>query len=548
MPGMQLNEAVAQAGPQIRELHASLARRTGLYQHQLLDANRLAKRCQFSVSSLPFDEELVLSLWAHGLIPAENRADPRKWIEAGDSEPTWPGILDFKKPTRGVHGPRFHLYRLYSLWRIYRTARAPLHPIRFSRRNPGDAVDPPLHYEHIDGDRSFVHDRTFLEQINLIATLAMVCEPSTFTRITGRVVPMSGLDFDAARKRRDRHREQIEPHLRFIGMDALETIRTELCRAAQQIEPNVQAHKLMRLCDHDFQINLKGCLFVAVLFNQMAEAIRRETESAFDICLPEEDLCGYLQWNKRARTRIFGTGRPLNAPPRVWKAFLRHLDIDPGIKARVYVEGSTEAGAFEHLLGGFPHVEIIDLAGRVHQKGSPAFEQSLKNDIHKQIFSFVVLDSDREDNLRAIRKAASQDDFFGEVCIFQPDFDRSAVSDDRKIRAVLSIAKAGGGSATELEQIATEVDFSEGFETLQNHLRLRFSCLRDFKKGPSWGRALAETVIETPFPTKAEELRKEKNPLLKARGRILMSARYDYTESRRASRVCTTTLQLVPRG
>lgn len=547
MPEMQLNEAIAQAEPQIRELHASLARRTDLYQHQLLDANRLAKRCQFSVSGAPFDEDLVFSLWAHGLIPAENRAQPTKWIETGDSESTWPGILDFKKPTRVVQGPRFHLYRLYSLWRIYRTAQAPLHPIRFPRSNPGDTVDPPLHYEHIDGERSFIHDRAFLDQINLIATLAIVCEPSTFTQITGRVSSTNGLDLNAAKEPRDKFREQLEPQLRSIGMNALEFIHTELCRAAQQIEPNIRAQKLMRLCNHDFQMNLKGSLFVAVLFNQMAEAIRRATERAFDLCLPEEDLCGYTRWNIPARTSLFGTGRPLNAPPRIWKSFLRHLGIDPGIKARVYVEGSTEAGAFEHLLGGFSHVEILDLAGKVHQKGRPAFEQSLKSDIHKQIFSFVVLDSDREDNLRAIRKAASQDQFFGEVYVFQPDFDRSAVSDERKIRAVLSIAKAGGGSSTELERIAELVDFSNGFQALENRLRPQFSCLRDWTKNKVWGKAVAETILEVQFPTEAEDLKKESDPLQKARGRILMAARYDYLESRKASRVCPETLQLVPR-
>jgi len=547
MSSMQLTEAITVAEPHIRKLHARISRRNGLLQHALLDADGLAKRCQFSSSVLPFDENLIFSLWAHDLIHADNRADRAKWIKAASGKPSWPMVLSFKKPNRDTRGPRFHLYRLYSLWRIYRSGQPPLHPIRFPRRDVGDSVETPLHWEHIDGDHSFVYNRIFVEQINLVATLAIVCEPSTFTQITGRATSTIRPDLDAAQEHRERFREELEPSLRAIGMEALETIRTQLCRAAQQIEPNVQTQKLMRFCSHDFQMNLKGNLFAAVIFNQMAEAIRRATESAFKVCLPEEDLAGYLQWNKSFRVDLFGTGRPLNAPPRVWKAFLRHLDIDPGIRARVYVEGSTEVGAFEYLLGGYPHVEIINLSGKVHQKGSLAFEQSLKSDIQKQIFSFVVIDSDCADNLRAIRNAVVRDDFFGEVYLFDGDFDRSAVSDENKVRAILSIAEIGGATQAELQHIATSVDFSQGFEAVKNHLRPRFSCLHALKKGPGWGRALAETIIAAPFPTKAEDLSTERNPLSKARGRILMSAHYDYTGSRRSSRVCPTTLQLVSR-
>ena len=544
---MELNDAIGAANMQIRQLHARISHRNALYQHALLDSGRLAKRCQFSGSISSFDENLVLSLWVHGLIDAENPAKRSKWVKTEGGKPSWAEILNFKKTNNRAQAPSFHLYRIYPLWRIYRAAKAPLHPIRFPRRDVADAVDPPLYWEHIDGERSFVHNPELLKQINLISTLAIVCEPCTFTQITGRVTSSSGLDLYAAEECRVRFRQEIEPCLRSIGMDVLETIRIELCRAAQQVEPNVRVQKLMRFCRHDFQMNLKGTLFTAVIFNQMAETIRRATESAFNVCLPEEDEAGYLIWNKSARTRIFGTGRPLNAPPRVWKAFLRDLGIDPGIRARVYVEGHTEAGIFEVLVGAYTHLEIINLAGRVRQKGPIAFLESLKGDIRKQIFSFVALDSDREDNIRAIRTAAAREEFFGEGYLFEGNIERGAFSDEQKSEAVLQFTKGGGASAGELEEIEKAIDFSDGFEALAQELRVKYHCLGDLKKGTDWGKALASAIVDTPFPTEAKEFAAEQNPILKAIGRILMASRYDYMQSFRASKVCPETLQLVPR-
>ena len=544
---MELNDAIGAANIQIRQLHDRVSHRNALYQHALLDSGRLAKRCQFTGRISAFDENLVLSLWVHGLIDAENLAERSKWLKTEGGKPSWAEILNFNKTNTCAQAPRFHLYRLYPLWRIYRAAKAPLHPIRFPRRDLADAVDAPLHWEHIDGEQTFVYKPKLLNQINLIATLAIVCEPCTFTQITGRVTSSSGPDLYAAQLSRDRFREELEPCLRPIGMDALETIRIALCRAAQQVEPNVRVHKLMRFCTHDFQMNLKGPLFVAVIFNQMAETIRRATERAFNVCLPEEDEAGYLIWNKSARTGIFGTGRPLNAPPRVWKAFLRDLGIDPGIRARVYVEGHTEAGVFEALVGTYAHVEIINLAGRVRQKGPIAFLESLKGDIRKQIFSFVALDSDREDNIRAIRTAAAREEFFGEGYLFEGNIELGAFSSEQKSEAVLQFAKEGGASAGELEEIEKVIDFSDGFEALAQELRVKYHCLRDLKKGTDWGKALASAIVETPFPTEAKELAAEQNPILKATGRILMASRYDYMQSFRDSKVCPETLQLVPR-
>lgn len=544
---MKLNDAIVAANMQISEVHARVSHRNALFQHVLLNSERLAQRCQFSGRFSSFDENLVLSLWVHGLIDAENSVDRSKYAKTKAVKHSWSSILNFKKTGSCSQAPLFHLYRLYPLWRIYLAAQPPLHPIRFPRHEVVNADHPPLHWEHIDGKRSFVYDRDFLIKVNLIASLAIVCEPCTFTRITGRVTSSSGADLYAAQLSRDQFRQELEPALRSICMDALEAIRTELCRASQQVEPNVRVQKLMRFCNHDFQMNLKSSLFVAVIFNQMAETIRRATESEFNVCLPEEDEAGYLIWNKSARTRIFGTGRPLDAPPRVWKAFLRDLDIDPGIRARVYVEGHTEVGVFEVLVGGYAHVEIINLAGRVRQKGSIAFLESLKGDIRKQIFSFVALDSDRKDNIRAISTAAAREEFFGEGYLFEGNIERSAFSDEQKTEAIRRFAEERGASSGEVQEIEKSIDFSGGFDALAQKLRVKHSCLRDLKKGTEWGKALASTIVDTPFPTEAKEFAAEQNPILKATGRILMASRYDYMQSFRASKVCPETLQLLPR-
>jgi len=460
---MELKEAIAAASPMIRQLYGEVLQDQELLQYSSITANRLASRCVFSNSVSPFDETLILSLWAHGLIDAESTAKRSNWTDIPSCQASWSDVLKFQKPQNQARQPQFHVYRLYPLWRIYRTAKAPLHPIRFPRYGVSDDIDRPLHWSHIDGNNSFARDNDFLSRINLISALAIVCEPCTYTQITGRLSYSFGSNPLTVQSRRRAYWRKLEANLQSTGIESLETIRTELCRSSQQVDPNVRVQKLLRLCKHEFQFSLKGSLFVALLFNEMAETIRRATEAAFNVCLPEEDQIGYLTWNSAARTRIFGAGRPLDAPPRVWKAFLRDLDIDPEIKARVYVEGSTEQGAFERLLGEYPHVEIINLAGRVHQKGEPAFLQSLKNDIHRQIFSFIVIDTDRSENSEVIRKAAVRGDFFGEVYLFEGDFDLSAVSEENRIQAILEIAKSGGATHADLTEIEKSIDFTAGF-------------------------------------------------------------------------------------
>jgi hypothetical protein len=57
----------------------------------------------------------------------------------------------------------------------------------------------------------------------------------------------------------------------------------------------------------------------------------------------------------------------------------------------------------------------LNLRGQVVEKGGKGlnFAASLKNDMTSHVFSVVLLDEDRHDYVRALRKAARDGNFFG---------------------------------------------------------------------------------------------------------------------------------------
>jgi hypothetical protein len=543
---MDLTLATTSVTRPVQRLLETLRNETTLTQHGLLDARELARKCEFFDNHSPVDEDLVLSLWAHGLIRSDVSAPSSTTVLSASLDANWPEILAFKTPRKAKLRPLFHPYRVYSIWRIFKIAKSPGHPLRFPRTPERQAFSENW-LEHIDGRESFVHRQDLIESINLIAELAITCEPFAFPIITSRSTYSLESEIEETRVRREAFTLQLLEELKRCDLAAIEEIRTELCRAAQRVDPNVRVQKLMRLAGIDTRQNLKGNLSVAVLFGEMAECIRRCAEDAFKIGLPEEDECGYLSWNRSARTELFGSSRPLDAPPRTWKPFLRRLGIDPGTRARVYVEGETEHGLFAELVGNYNHVEIINLRGSVTEKRKFAFRDALKNDITQQVFSFVVIDGDISENLRAAKAAARQEEFFGEVYISPKDLERGGFTQEQIASAIACFANEGGASPEDSAAIIENLDWSLSFDEISEELRSKHSCLRELKKGTKWGKVLASVIRCAPYPTEPDKLREEKQPIAKARGRIMMTARYDYLESVRGSYVCPETLQLLPR-
>jgi hypothetical protein len=95
-----------------------------------------------------------------------------------------------------------------------------------------------------------------------------------------------------------------------------------------------------------------------------------------------------------------------------------------GIKTWCYVEGPTELGALASAVGDCAGTHFVNLAGQVLERHSQTlpFIDALKTDRQTHVFSVVAIDKDRKDNVRALRKAAREKQFFAPFFLMEPDF------------------------------------------------------------------------------------------------------------------------------
>ena len=78
-----------------------------------------------------------------------------------------------------------------------------------------------------------------------------------------------------------------------LGLDRIKDVLCELCREAENLEPNDDIRRLIRLTKRYRIERIKGRLGGSVYLLSMAEMIRRAAETAFETELPEEDEFGY---------------------------------------------------------------------------------------------------------------------------------------------------------------------------------------------------------------------------------------------------------------
>ena len=106
---------------------------------------------------------------------------------------------------------------------------------------------------------------------------------------------------------------------------------------------------------------------------------------------------------------------------------MRQYELHYGLRLRFYVEGATEWAALQHFFQtiGANYIEVINLRGEVAQKGGKgvAFRENLRSDVAMHVFSMVLIDGDRDDFVRAVKRAAKDDEICGCFFISQQDFE-----------------------------------------------------------------------------------------------------------------------------
>ena len=440
----------------------------------------------------------------------------------------------------------FHPFRVYVLHHIDRVFQLDISPAQY-------LVDPDgyerLTRNIVEFKNQWTQTQEFrdrFEDWNRTAELAIALEPVCYEEVFGTLQWRYPETEDSVRESLARAKETINKLLAPIDALGIDKVRQELCVSAEIIDDNKLLHVLLRIMAPHERLKLRSGLGLSMQFLSMAEILRRAFEGAHGVELKEEDELGFGQWMEGARKTVYGSERVVDAPEEVTRDFLRSMGLDAGTKARVYVEGETEFGALRSAVGDAAGTEIINLHGQVvesRRKGL-SFMDSLKTDLRSHVFSFVLIDADRSDYVRALKKAAADGNFFGSFFIAELD------------------VEYGNFACAELIEIAA--DFGKSVRQLEVDVPALRSAARDATsirkldaawmsfgyaslKCEEWGIALMNYAVANPNFPESDPRRGQVRPIIEA-ARMLVRARVaGYTRSREMFRVDPESGKLVPR-
>lgn len=495
---------------------ADLARSPGLWQLELLSCGGLAKRAS-ELGLSGFNEDSIRSLWDAGLLRADLvvsdspvtppslpaiDSDVGEYTYVDDRRASkWPNGMSgaIKTPSELDKAPRpmFHPFRLFVLYHIDRVFTFRTTPAQYLYRSSGYESLVKWHVESLD---RFTANDIAAERFsywNEVAEAAIVLEPGAFEEVYGYTRLPGLADATAYQTRLEERRELAKSLVAEIGRGALDEIRRNLCYEADTFDGNNDLHVILRFMRGQERLKLKGRLGAAMLLLGMSETIRRASERQFGP-LSEEDELRPGQWMQGARKMIYGTDRVADASSLDRRDFLVLKGLDYATKVRCYVEGDTEMGALEHALGRFQAIELVNLQGRVVERGKReiAFVESLERDLQNRVFSIILLDSDRTDNVRAVRKAAGEDRFFGRFFLSAPDIEYGNFTKHELIEVADRLAQEEGLEVERTAIVEAVASASDGSSFIQG---LKDCGLdRVLGKGARWGESLMRYAIECP--------------------------------------------------
>lgn len=547
---------------QLAQLRQLLAARPETWQHRLHSPPDLASRCRdFGVAGA--NEGVVMGLWRLGLLRAdvvtsESALEIDGLIEAHAApgifsycdlrrppaaETKLSGALDTAREPDGL-ALAFHPFRAYVVHRIASLLELRTSPFQFLV-DPNGVLRIANHY--VDDLARWCASpavRARIEAWNWFAEIAVVAEPPSFRRIFHMIRASMGMTFEEIEELLARHSDRLDVLFKTVSSSEVQQLCHELVCRAQDVDANKRIHTLLRLISAQERERLKGRMGLAMLILTMAESVRRAAEHALHVELPEEDEAGYGTWMDGAREQLYGTRRVFDADDHALRELLGHIGLRVGIRARLYVEGETEWGAYAAAISSTAGIEHVNLRGQTAQKSGNAlsFVDSVKSDQQHGIFSVAVVDGDRADTVKALRRATADGHFFGRFWISEPDFEFANFTSAELVEIagehlqkqdlVLSdAAKTAALVATSGKQLeaALAIDHVPGL------------------KGADWGAELMAHALRHPhFPgghTRAGSLR----PMLETVGLLEQALRVGYMDSVRYMRTDHMTGELVKR-
>lgn len=538
-----------------------LAAAPELWQFQLLTHSRLRQRANDFHIRISGDSAIV-QLWSLGLLRADLVQSTNSLSVQGITPLSATTYYDHRRVQHRLTGYGgalnesasvdseitlyFHPFRIYVLYQMARVF-APLASRMQYLANPTRLSDIlALEIQQLDRWTSTPAFAERFEYWNTVAEAAIVVEPASYQAIFHARTwshPDTEETLDAKLSAYRAMSKDI-----FHGSTAADTqgFRESLCQAAELLDPNKLIHVLLRQMSRHERLKLKGSLGASMLFLTMAESIRRAAEAAHGQQLPEEDEMGFGQWMPGSRETVYGTTRIFDDNPGHRRDFLTTMGLDVGTKVRCYVEGDTEYGALASALASYPGVEIVNLRGRVLEKGKDclAFVDALGADRTAQVFSMVLLDGDRHDHIRALRKAATEERFFGRFWIASPDVEFHNFTQPELAEIAHDLQSR---TAQEVVPLATVQARSAHTKCGKTFFAALDDVIGDVAKGDAWGSALMTYAIRRPeFPV-GDHRAGVVRPLVDAARQIIHACQSGYARSVAASKVEPSTGRLIPR-
>jgi hypothetical protein len=385
----------------------------------------------------------------------------------------------------------FHPFRFFVLYHLEKHLRVEFTPVQPIINSKGFERVLQMEVESIQRSTSNAQFINNLTLWNQTVDLCIALEPYFYEVLFGVVKYSPRIGYEGYKKEISQHWEEVEPVLRDIGLDQLEKMRSDLCVSAEMLDRNKEIHTLLRLTRGEKRfLNTKGNLGGAMVLLTMAELLRRGCEKAFSVQLKEEDELGFGMWFPGAKMQIYGTDRITDINNTTKTQWLRVFGLSSGLRLKWYVEGETEYYALDSVLGEFGPIEFVNLRGKVVQKGIIAFRENLLNDIKASLYSFISLDNDRSDFLRAVQKAAESDEICGMFFVSDPDFEFQNFSLSELEEILYSYCQDNTPG-----EILDRNEFHNAIKDVKNAEQLLAAAKKYTKnpyigKGAEWGRRL----------------------------------------------------------
>lgn len=483
------------------------------------DLDRLARDRGVGLS--PWNEDVQL-LWQIGVLRADLLVSRQHMNMAGlvfiqqseGGEYLYADVRDCVNRTEGLGNVfadiegmadgaylMFHPFRYYVLYRITQELIPRVEGLQILRSTAGYQR---VHERFIASFNEKTADEKFtlaVRRWNEIVSLAVAVEPFTYSRVFGySKVPVTYDNneegFYAALRK---HYEDCKGLLIDIGLDRVKEVLSELCRAAEELEPNDDIRRLIRLTKRYRIERVQGKLGGSVYLLTMAEMIRRASERVFDTELPEEDEFGYGGGEETASFKedFYGSRRLLDSHKAISR-FLQDLNLDYTVRLRWYVEGDTELYALQSELSGDENIEIFNLRGAVIAgKGKGlSFRENLLNDMRRSVYSFIYFDADVEDNRRVLLKAIEKREMFGMFFISKPDFEFGNFNPDELAEILWEMALEKGAPPEVKENFLKLVSAAESGAQLFDNARKALPDQQRLDKGRAWGERLLNYAKE----------------------------------------------------